>query len=179
MRCIVVALAALLTTVAPTSASAQAPKGKLVLYTSQPERDATQTTAAFKNAYPGVDVEVLPWAEETEVVDISAFDVGVMPLEDSPWERGKCGYKLIQYMACGLPVVASPVGVNSSIVSDGENGILAKSSGEWLKALELLLSEPDLRRTLGQAGRRKVEEEFCIQVTAPRLASLLRQVGAQ
>ncbi|MDM0103693.1 glycosyltransferase family 4 protein [Variovorax sp. J22R24] len=127
---------------------------------------------------PGVDVEVLPWSEETEVEDIIACDVGVMPLEDSPWERGKCAYKLIQYMACGLPVVASPVGVNTSIVGR-DCGFLAKSSEEWLAALESLLSAPALRRTLGQAGRRKVEEEFCIQVTAPRLASLLRQVGAK
>ena len=77
---------------------------------------------------PGVQLEVLPWTEDTEVQAMSACHVGVMPLADSPWERGKCGYKLIQYMACGLPVVASDVGVNADIVQTGNNGFLASSS---------------------------------------------------
>src|SRR5690606_16069608 len=71
---------------------------------------------------PGVNIQSIPWSEDTEVANIAGADVGVMPLLDSPWERGKCGYKLIQYMACGLPVVASPIGVNTEIVSPSVNG---------------------------------------------------------
>lgn len=123
-----------------------------------------------------VPVEVRPWSEETEVEEVRNFDIGIMPLPDEPWERGKCGYKLIQYMACGLPVVASPVGVNKQIVEHGVNGFLAPDVNGWIEALNTLCSNPSLRRVLGQAGRDKVEKHFCVQVTAPRLASILRSV---
>lgn len=123
---------------------------------------------------PGVPLELVDWAENTEVADVAACDVGVMPLLDSPWERGKCGYKLIQYMACGLPVVASPVGVNGSIVQQGGNGFLADSPQAWITALQTLLADAALRKQLGQAGRLRVEQEYCLQVTNSRLAALLR-----
>jgi glycosyltransferase involved in cell wall biosynthesis len=121
----------------------------------------------------GVDIEVVPWAEATEVDLIKACDIGVMPLLDTPWERGKCGYKLIQYMACGLPVVASPVGVNCEIVHQGENGFLADSVEAWSEALGKLLGDAMLRQRMGIAGRRQIEEELCIQKIAPRMAKLL------
>ncbi len=123
---------------------------------------------------PGVQVEVMPWAEATEVENISACQVGVMPLLDSVWERGKCGYKLIQYMACGLPVVASGVGVNPEIVRHGENGFVANTSDEWVTLLAKLLQSPSLRRQMGAAGRHRVVNEYCIQKTGPRTAQLLR-----
>lgn len=123
---------------------------------------------------PGVKVERLPWSETTEHSLISSCDIGVMPLGDSPWEKGKCGYKLIQYMACELPVVASPVGVNSEIVRIGENGFLATSEKTWVDALGKLLSDAALRDKMGAAGRKRVEEAYCIQKAAPRLAQLLR-----
>ena len=126
---------------------------------------------------PGVDVEFMQWAEATEVASIQACDIGVMPLLDSPWERGKCGYKLIQYMACGLPVVASPVGVNGEIVRVGENGFLADTTSEWVDALGRLLSNAALRQQMGKVGRKRVEAEYCIQQVAPRLAALLRTAG--
>lgn len=128
-------------------------------------------------ALPGVQVECVPWSENTEVVSITKGDIGVMPLLDSPWERGKCGYKLIQYMACGLPVIASPVGVNTSIVQDGVNGFLASSPVEWVHRLEHLLTDEPLRRQMGAAGRLRVEQEYCLQVTGPRLAAWLRSVA--
>ncbi len=128
---------------------------------------------------PGVDVECVPWTEDTEVESIAACDIGIMPLRDSPWERGKCGYKLIQYMACSLPVVASPVGVNEQIVRDGENGYLADGAGAWEEALGKLLGDDGLRRSMGQAGRHRVEEDYCVQRVAPRLARLLKQAGAR
>lgn len=123
---------------------------------------------------PGVPVEHVAWTEDTEVANIAACDVGVMPLLDSPWERGKCGYKLIQYMACGLPVVASPVGVNANIVNEGVNGFLAGAPQGWVAALQTLLADAALRKRLGLAGRERVEQEYCLQVTGPRLAGLLR-----
>lgn len=121
-------------------------------------------------------LEIVPWTEDTEVSLIQSMDIGVMPLPDTPWARGKCGYKLIQYMACGLPVVASPVGVNSEIVEHGVNGFLAETDDEWRAAIKSLLDDPDLRLRMGAAGRRKVEEQFSLQVWGPRVAQMLRSV---
>lgn len=119
----------------------------------------------------------LAWSEETEVASIQSFDIGIMPLIDAPFERGKCGYKLIQYMACGLPVVASPVGVNSQIVEHGVNGFLAKDQEQWAHALQTLLESPELRMKMGQAGRAKVEKYYCAQKIAPRIIDLLGRVA--
>lgn len=115
------------------------------------------------------------WSELTEVANIQSFDVGIMPLFNDPWAQGKCGYKLIQYMACGIPVIASPVGVNSEIVEHGVNGFIAANEREWYKALSLLRADAELRKKMGAAGRKKVKEKYCLQVTAPRLLSLLSQ----
>lgn len=125
---------------------------------------------------PGVDVELLPWSGESEVALMHTFDVGIMPLPDEPWARGKCGFKLIQYMACGLPVIASPVGVNSEIVEEGKSGFLASSPDEWQQALETLMADAGLRKRMGMHGRSRVEERYCLQVAAPKLALLLRSV---
>jgi glycosyltransferase involved in cell wall biosynthesis len=125
----------------------------------------------------GVQMEFWPWSEDTEVEALRDCYIGVMPLPDEPWERGKCGYKLIQYMACGLPVVASPVGVNIEIVNNGQNGFLASTAGEWESALRELIEDSTLRRTMGAAGRAVVERAYCLQVTAPRLVEML--LGAQ
>jgi glycosyltransferase involved in cell wall biosynthesis len=123
-----------------------------------------------------VPIEIRPWSEKTETVDIQSFDVGIMPLPDEPWERGKCGFKLIQYMACIKPVVASPVGTNKKIVEEGINGFLASSREDWVNALNALRVDHDLRDRMGRAGRKKVEANYCVQVTAPRLAKLLHSV---
>lgn len=126
----------------------------------------------------GVSVEVIPWDESTEVDHLKKLDVGIMPLPDQPWERGKCGFKLIQYMACGLPVVASPVGLNSEIVDHGVSGFLAETEEEWVQALNRLRDDPGLRRRMGQAGRKKAEERYSLQVTGPRLAELFKRASA-
>jgi len=123
-------------------------------------------------------IEVRPWSEGTEAAEIQQFDIGIMPLSDSLWERGKCGYKLIQYMACGKPVVASPVGVNTEIVRDGKNGFLASDSRSWLEALMRLTSDADLRRRMGHDGRVAVEERYCLDVAAPRVEAILRKAAA-
>lgn len=120
--------------------------------------------------------EYIDWREEKEVESIQSFDVGIMPLLDSPWERGKCGFKLIQYMACGIPVVASPVGVNSKIVEHGQNGFLANSSNEWIEYLSKLKNDSNLRKKFGSTGRKLVEEKYSLQVTAPQLLNIFKSL---
>lgn len=128
---------------------------------------------AGDSALDGVAAEVRPWSEQTEIGDLQEIDIGVMPLLDTPWERGKCGYKLIQYMACGTPVVASPIGVNTDIVTPGLNGYLATTEAEWVKALEALLLDRGRRHEMGRAGRQLVEERYSVQAVVPRLSQLL------
>jgi glycosyltransferase involved in cell wall biosynthesis len=117
--------------------------------------------------------EALPWSEEIELRISQLFDVGIMPLVDGPFERGKCGYKLIQYMAGALPVIASPVGVNEQIVEPGVNGFLPNSSADWLTALRALRDDVEKRKIMGQAGRQKAEQLYNLQGTAPQLLRLL------
>jgi glycosyltransferase involved in cell wall biosynthesis len=124
---------------------------------------------------PGVEVEVVPWSLETEAAAIAECDAGVMPLRDTPWEQGKCAYKLIQYMACGLPTVASPVGANCEVVVGGETGFLADTPANWIDALRRLLRDGALRQRLGAAGRARVEAEYCLQYAAPELSKWLKQ----
>jgi glycosyltransferase involved in cell wall biosynthesis len=119
--------------------------------------------------------EVYSFTEENDVHEMWNADVGIMPLEDTPWERGKCGHKLIKYMACGLPVVATPVGVNTEIVSHEVHGFLARTTDEWVASLERLRQDPPLRERLGKEGRRRVEEKYCTKVTAPRLLRILEE----
>ncbi|MBI4001656.1 MAG: glycosyltransferase family 4 protein, partial [Nitrospira defluvii] len=111
---------------------------------------------------PGVDVDFRPWAMQREVSDLQDASIGVMPLEDTEWARGKCGLKLLQYMAVGVPAVASPVGVNRDIITNGHNGFLASTEQEWYDSLESLCRQPQLRIRMGQAGRRTVEERYSL-----------------
>ncbi|GAB4482089.1 MAG: glycosyltransferase family 4 protein [Anaerolineales bacterium] len=124
---------------------------------------------------PGLDAAFLPWSEAGEVEAIQQFSAGIMPLPDAPFERGKCGYKLIQYMACGLPVIASPVGANAQIVEDGRTGFLAETPQQWTEAILALAQSPALRREMGRAGRARFEANYSLQVAAPRLLAFLRQ----
>jgi glycosyltransferase involved in cell wall biosynthesis len=123
--------------------------------------------------WPDVPVVVVPWSEESEVEDLQMADVGIMPVPDSPWERGKCGLKLLQYMASCRPVIASPVGVNRELVSDGVNGFLATTSSEWLVALRTLQEDSNLRCRMGLAGRSLIEGNYSLEVAAPKLARLM------
>lgn len=120
--------------------------------------------------------EFRDWAEAHEVKDIQEMDIGIMPIPDEPWARGKCGYKLIQYMACGLPVIASPVGVNSEIVEHGVNGFLASTKEEWRDAIHILSSDLALREKMGTAGRKKIEDHYSIQVYGPKIAELIQRL---
>lgn len=104
----------------------------------------------------------LPWIKKTEVEDLSEFDIGIMPLPDTEWAKGKCGLKGLQYMALGIPTIMSPVGVNSEIIQDGENGFLADSEEEWVTKLKLLIDSFELRKQLGDAGNKTVEKKYSI-----------------
>jgi glycosyltransferase involved in cell wall biosynthesis len=128
------------------------------------------------NPFPGIQTQFLPWNEEMELSIGRLFDIGIMPLVDGPFERGKCGYKLVQYMAAGLPVVASPVGVNRQMVIPGENGYLARSGQEWLEAFRKLAGDAELRLKMGQSGRQQAEQMYNLHGTAPKLLDLLSGV---
>jgi len=125
--------------------------------------------------FEGTPVEAWPWTEDSEVASVQQFDVGIMPLVDSPWERGKCGYKLIQYMACGVPVVASPVGVNCEIVEVGKTGYLASSLEEWQDCLlGFLKATPEERAKMGALGREIVRQQYSTQAQGPRIVNILQ-----
>lgn len=112
-----------------------------------------------------VDVEesIVPWSEDAEVREIQTFDVGIMPLEDNIWERGKCGYKLIQYMGCEVAVIGTPIGANDQIIQEGVNGFKATTREDWQKAFEYLIAHPEQRTTLGKNGRLTVEKFYSLQ----------------
>ena len=112
----------------------------------------------------GVRIVQQPWKPQTQVQRIQQFDVGIMPLfPNEPWDKFKCGAKLIQYLAVGVPGIASPVGVNSTILNGGQNGIPAQTTEEWVSGLRRLLKNPSLRRDMGVRGRQTIEERFSIQ----------------
>ena len=125
------------------------------------------------NLSPEIQMNSLPWSEESEAALIAGFDVGIMPLPDTPWARGKCGYKLIQYMGCGRPVIASSVSADLDIVQDGETGFLAESETQWIDRLETLYDDRKLVSNMGKKGRKIVATRYSLQVMAPRLTSLL------
>jgi glycosyltransferase involved in cell wall biosynthesis len=121
--------------------------------------------------------QCLAWSQASESELLHSLDIGIMPLPDQPWERGKCGYKLIQYMACGKPVVASPVGANREIVEHGVDGFLACNEDEWLASLRTLIADPALRRHMGMAARKKVVRSYSLQSQIDRLSSIFLDAG--
>jgi glycosyltransferase involved in cell wall biosynthesis len=148
----------------------------LELFSRETEVHLTLIGAGRVSSFGNIPVTLLPWDEAMETSIGSLFDVGIMPLADGPFEWGKCGYKLVQYMAAGLPVVASPVGINRQMVAPGRNGFLAASTEEWLEAFRRLAHDRDLRHKMGQSGRSQAEQMYNLQVTAPRLLDLLSSV---
>jgi glycosyltransferase involved in cell wall biosynthesis len=123
----------------------------------------------------GVQVEELAWSEEAERQSLDQIDVGLMPLEDTPWTRGKCAYKALQYMAAGIPPVAEDVGVSAATIADA--GYAVKGSDAWVEALQALAGDADLRSRLGGVGRHRVEERFSPQRWLPTIAMILRGKG--
>ena len=123
-----------------------------------------------------IDVEAMPWRAATELEDLCKIDIGVMPLPDDNWSKGKCGLKALQFMALGIPTICSPVGVNTDIIQDDENGFLAGTEAEWVDKLSLLLRSAELRRRLGDAGRATVEQKYSAATQAPRVYEIFKSV---
>lgn len=121
-------------------------------------------------------IEVVAWSEEDEANAISSCDIGIMPLPDAEFQRGKCGLKLIQYMAAGLPVVASPVGENSIIVAHGENGLYANTNEEWLEHLSRLINDRELRQRMGRAGRAKAKQNYSLTYGFQEWSRLMQDI---
>jgi len=134
-------------------------------------------TPAYK--LEGVDVEAMDWRADTEVEDLTPCDIGIMPLPDDAWSKGKCGLKALQFMALGTPVICSPVGVNTDIIQDGENGYIADSEEEWIEKLGALIRSAELRKRIGLAGRATVAERYSATVQAPRVFEVFQSVIAQ
>lgn len=126
---------------------------------------------------PDLPVRRLPWSLETEVGHLQSFDIGLMPLPDDPFTRGKGGYKLLQYMAMGLPVVASPVGINCEIVTHEVNGFLATTPDDWVRALEKLILDANLRKTMGYQGRRHMVGHYSLTKGSQTLWRILELAG--
>jgi len=124
----------------------------------------------------GIEFETKDWSLETEIPLIQTFDVGIMPLPDNDWTRGKGGYKLLQYMACGIPAVASPVEINKEIIKDGYDGFLATNVKEWMNRLSLLVEDRNLRLKMGQAGRKTVEERYSLERASKKMLSLFNSI---
>jgi glycosyltransferase involved in cell wall biosynthesis len=121
-----------------------------------------------------VQVIKKPWSAADEIADLHSFDIGLMPLTDDIWTRGKCGFKLLQCMAVGLPVVCSPVGVNADIVTDGREGFHATTREEWVAKLDALIADSDLRRQMGQRGRLRVANAFSLAINGPPFVKYLK-----
>jgi glycosyltransferase involved in cell wall biosynthesis len=122
--------------------------------------------------------EFVPWREGSEIEDLARIDVGVMPLPDEPRERGKCAFKLIQYMAIGRPGVASPVGANNDVVDSGVNGYLAADERAWEDALVRLIEDSVLRREMGQRARARIEAAYSLTAVIPKYLHLVQELSS-
>jgi glycosyltransferase involved in cell wall biosynthesis len=123
-------------------------------------------------------IEFHPWTPAEENRLLHRMTVGLMPLPDDPWTRGKCSFKMLQYMAAGLPVVVSPVGMNKQVLQKGTLGFAAQTPDEWYDALETLYQNPSLRQSMGRTGRQVVEQFFSTDILAERLAEIFRLIAS-
>ncbi|MFQ5731620.1 MAG: glycosyltransferase family 4 protein [Planctomycetaceae bacterium] len=120
--------------------------------------------------------EFVKWTPDNEAAETATFDVGLMPLPDNRWTRGKCGFKALQYMALGIPAVCSPVGVNREIIAHGTTGFLTRTDEEWVAVLSQLADDAALRTTVGEAGRRYAESEFALRQLGPNFVAAMESV---
>lgn len=143
------------------------------------ERVCIRVVSSKAPRLDGCPVEFVPWSLATEAAAVATFDIGIMPLVDTPRTRGRCGFKAIEYMAAGIPVVASAVPGPADVVEDGVTGFLVDDRPGWERALQRLITDHALRATLGAAGRRRVEERYATSVTADQLAAVLREAAGR
>ncbi len=129
--------------------------------------------------YEELGIHGLPWKKETELDDLRAMDIGIMPLPDDEWARGKCGLKGLQYMALGIPTLMSPVGVNADIVKDGVNGFLPKTEDEWVERLCELVESAPLRARLGDAGRKTVVDDYSVTRWRQTYVDLIKRAASE
>ncbi len=127
----------------------------------------------YKEQLPGV--ECRPWRLEDEMEELNDFSIGLMPMPDSPWTKGKCAFKLLLYMSKGIPTICSPVGMNLEVVKDGENGFFASSPQEWMEKIETLIRDPALRKEMGMKGRKTVKTKFDLGLWYPVFAEVLNR----
>jgi glycosyltransferase involved in cell wall biosynthesis len=144
---------------------------------AQRERFRLRVIGTPKYHLDGVEVEALPWQSQTEIEDLHPIDIGIMPLPDDAWSKGKCGLKALQFMALGIPVVCSPVGVNTAIIQDGQNGFVPATEDEWVERLAQLLRSAEARKRIGLAGRATVEKTYSAAAQAPRVYTVFRSVA--
>jgi glycosyltransferase involved in cell wall biosynthesis len=123
-------------------------------------------------AQPLQSLRYRPWQKATEIPDLLAFHVGLMPLEDDPWAQGKCAFKALQYMALGIPALVSPVGMNTDVVQDGVNGYVCHESTDWLLRLRQLLTDAAHRQQLGQAARATIEQRYSVRANTANFLGL-------
>ncbi|HRG11381.1 MAG TPA: glycosyltransferase, partial [Cyclobacteriaceae bacterium] len=119
-------------------------------------------------------VEFVAWNKETEIEDLIQIDIGLMPLTDDAWAKGKCGFKALQYLALGIPAVVSPVGVNTTIVNHGITGFVCSTDAEWLSGLRTLISDVELQNRMGQQGRTIVEQHYSVLANTSTFVGLFR-----
>jgi glycosyltransferase involved in cell wall biosynthesis len=127
----------------------------------------------FEYEFPEIDIEVIRWNSINEVQDMQKIDIGIYPLADDPWVYGKSGLKAIQYMAFGLPTVATNIGTTPKIIEHMKNGWLVNSDKEWIEALEMLIKNPELRKSLGQAARKTVVDKYSTDVIKMEYFSII------
>jgi len=141
------------------------------------EKESSVIIRIISNKKPEIDlgsVEFIPWTKEKEISDLLGFDIGIMPLLNDDWAKGKCGFKALQYMALRIPCIASAAGVNVSIIENGINGFLCATENEWLQALEKLISDSSLRKKIGEAGRKKVTDNYSVSSNSTTFLSLTK-----
>lgn len=141
----------------------------------------TEIHVIGQGAYSHPDIEIISknWSPNTEVEDLAVFDIGIMPLPNDEWVKGKCGLKGLSYMACGVATVLSPVGVNTDIIQHQKNGLLAGSQEEWIHALSYLIENPEIRGQLGHAGRQTVVEKYSVEAHKQHYIAVLNSLIKQ
>lgn len=124
----------------------------------------------------GINYEMKEWKLDTEIAWLQTFDIGIMPLTDDKWTKGKAGYKLLQYMAIGIPSVASPVGFNKELIKDGVDGFLAGTNEEWVEKLSILIENEELRKKIGRSARITIEEHYSLNKASAKLLEIFKNI---